>query len=409
MLPRNKLLTMFSHSLNSVNGESLVRSWLSEHMQQVSRMWVVAIGKAAESMFQGVRDSYPGRIESALVITKYQHLLQSGSTESINLKRLEAGHPYPDENSLRAGRRLLQFIEEVPESATVLFLISGGTSSLVEVLPEHVSVDELNRFNKWLLAQGWPINVMNHYRKSVSLIKAGRLANYLQGRHVIQLLISDVPDNDMSVIGSGLLVADKNQLEAEQSIPEWLVNMQTHVPEKPKEDDACFENIHSFLIGDNTMLRNTAADLAREMNLPVRCNQHIEGDVTLIAAQMVQQLSNGERGCYIWGGEGVIQLPESPGKGGRCQMLALLVAVKIQGRNDICFLAAGSDGTDGPGDVAGAIIDGQTVARGRDAGYNAEKSLAGADAGSFLAASGDLIDTGPTGTNVMDLIIAIKN
>lgn len=399
---------MMSQALLEVNGRQRVRQWLASNLHDVQGIWVIAIGKAAESMYQGAVDEFASHIKGALIITKYGHFTDRQQLCVGKVRCMEAGHPYSDENSLKAGGLLVEFINSIPEHDPVLFLISGGTSALVEVVPKHVTADDLYRFNEWLVAQGWPIDRMNACRKSVSLIKAGRLARQLGNRSVTQLLISDVPHNDISVIGSGLLAPETNGVPELPILPAWVSQMQTSIPEQPAQDAACFSHIQSQVIADNEVLRDAVAKLAIENQFVVQVNEMMEGEIHDIAERIGNQIKQGEKGCYIWGGEGVIKLPDNPGTGGRCQALALEVACHLQGCSDVFLLAAGSDGTDGPGDVAGALVDGQTVERGSDPGLDVEFARQRADAGTFLAASGDLIDTGPTGTNVMDLVIGLK-
>ena len=144
------------------------------------------------------------------------------------------------------------------------------------------------------------------------------------------------------------------------------------------------------------------------MNLQVHPQGSMQGDAALFGRHIAQVIQHADKGLYVWGGETVVALPDSPGMGGRCQQLALSAATELTGVENVVVLAAGTDGSDGPGEVAGAMVDGQTLARGRDAGLDAESCLHKADAGHFLQASGDLIDTGPTGTNVNDLVLALK-
>lgn len=389
-----------------MQGRSVVEDFLYSYPVQSEHLQVVAIGKAAESMLQGSWETCGNSIERGILITKHQHLSRPPLFDD-RIQCLEAAHPFADQTSLDAGQALLAFLEQLPPGASVLFLISGGASSLVEVLATGFSATDLNRLNSWLLAQGWPIDVMNRIRKSVSCIKGGRLCHYLNNHPVRQLLISDVPGDDPSVIGSGLLVADSGKGYLPE-LPSWVRVMQQDVPPAPVPTDACFRDIETVIIADNARARTVAAHAAVALGYPVQCNEVVEGDVLELSDMICQRLLKGEKGIYIWGGEATITLPVNPGQGGRCQALALSVAKKIQGHNDIVLLAAGTDGTDGPGDVAGALIDGQTIARGEIAGLDVKTCLRNADSGRFLEASGDLLDTGPTGTNVMDLIVALK-
>ncbi len=203
LIHEKKLLEIFQASLKAVNGRTCVRKYL-KNSPQSNPTHIVAIGKAASSMMLGALDYVGENLQQGLVITKQGHL--DVALEKIaGLTCLESAHPVPDIRSLEAGAGLVRFLKEAPEEAEFLFLISGGTSSLVEVLPDHVSLEMLQRVNEWLLSGGLDIHQMNEVRQSISLIKGGRLAEYLQGRSTLALLISDVPGDDPAGIGSGLL------------------------------------------------------------------------------------------------------------------------------------------------------------------------------------------------------------
>lgn len=405
---RQVLLKIFSQSMLAVNGQRCVAAFLTQHPLPALKVRVIAIGKAAASMLQGVLDIHVQSVESGLVITKVGHA-EKFDAQSPPIVQLESAHPYPDQRSIAAGRQLLHFIEQTPRDIGLLFLISGGTSSLVEVLPEGIAAEQLGDLNRWLLAQGWPIDVMNQIRKSVSLIKGGRLACRVAGHVAMQLVISDVPGDDLSVIGSGLLTPNTLTSSLPEHLPDWIVHMQAEVPAPPTADAPCFATIQSHIIANNTRLRDEAARLSNMLGYRVHCNTVLDGDAAKQGVAIAQTLIDGPAGIYLWGGETVVTLPEQPGQGGRCQQLALAAAQVLAGHNNMAILAVGTDGNDGPGEVAGAIVDGQTLTRGRDAGAQTpEAALRQADAGSFLAASGDLVDTGPTGSNVMDLVIGLK-
>ncbi len=404
---REQLLTIFSQAIQAVNGYSCVLQYLRSHSAVPCRTNVVALGKAAQSMLAGAVDYYQEYIVKGLLVTKQGYIHNPGNLPPA-IQIVEAAHPHPDQSSLDAGKALLEFISSVPESENILFLISGGTSALVEVLSENVSLEDLKDLSNWLLARGWPIDEMNRIRKSVSCIKAGRLASVIKANNVLQLLISDVPGDDLSAIGSGLLIANPDDQKRPEELPKWLVKMQALAPRLPAADDPCFRNIESHVIANNETARKAVVKMAAELGFTVQCNEVMQGDIVELGECIAKKLLKGNEGIYIWGGEATIKLPEQPGKGGRAQALALIVASRIQAVTGITLLAAGTDGTDGSGDAAGALVDGQAVNRGIDAGYDLQDAIENADAGSFLAGSGDLIDTGPTGTNVMDLVIALK-
>jgi len=402
---RRQLLQLYRAALRAVNGEKAVLGYLEQH--PLHGEWaVVAIGKAAAAMAMGAQEYLGRHMHSGMVITKHGHGdLRLGQGE---WQVIESGHPLPDESSLDAGESLLAYLDNLPAGTPLLFLLSGGASALVEALPQGITLSELERVNDWLLGSGLGIGQMNSVRKRLSRIKGGRLARHLHGRHSLQLLISDVPGDDPATIGSGPLCPSTDE-PLPESLPLWLQELLQHGEAKPDRDDICFKNIETHLIASNDIARQTAAEIAREMELEVHDHPgHFEGQAEALAREFAQTLLQGEPGIYLWGGESSVRLPANSGKGGRNQHLALAAARQLNGHNNVLLLVAGTDGTDGPTEEAGALVDGTTFIRGEEEGHSANAALAGADSGSFLEASGDLIETGPTGTNVMDLVIGWK-
>ncbi|MCG8426878.1 MAG: DUF4147 domain-containing protein [Chromatiales bacterium] len=401
---RQDLFTIFTAALQRVEGQTAVARYLTANPLEGD--WsIVAIGKAAQAMAKGAQAVLGDRISGGLVISKTGHLDKNWLTASPFIG-LESSHPVPDQSSLDAGAQLLQFIESQPDEARLLFLISGGTSSLVEVLPKGVGLEELQALNEWMLSSGLSIERMNRLRKAVSLIKGGGLLSYLGSRTVKGLLISDVPTDDPAVIGSGLLLADAAPIPLDSfDLPSWVEDMIQSAPQSPLSAHAA----ELAVVANLSVARDAAEQKARELGYQVQMSHAFIGaNVETVAERMALEVSDSLPGVYIWGGEPSMMLPDQPGRGGRNQHLALAAAIALDGRDDVCFLAAGTDGTDGPGDDAGGLIDGGTITRGRRAGLDAITCLKGADSGTFLEASEDLINTGPTGTNVMDLMIGMK-
>ena len=367
---------------------------------------MAAVGKAACAMAQGAQDALGSRILDALIVTK------KGHAEPLPWPVLEAGHPLVDETSLEAGRRLLAFVDRIPKDASVLVLISGGASALVEALPPEINLDQFQKINRWVLGSGLDINDYNRIRRRLSRLKGGRLAKLLSPRRVLCLVVSDVPGNDLRAIGSGPLVADEDLRRplTLRDLPDFITEALKHMPPAPAPDDACFQNVKREIVATLDNAKSAAADAAKQLGYEALMESaFIAGDAMEAGARLAKKLLRSEPDAiHIWGGETTVMLPESPGRGGRNQSLALAAAMMLQGHDDAWFLAAGTDGTDGPTDDAGALVDGGTVARGEQAGLDARQSLARADAGSFLEASGDLIQTGPTGTNVMDIMLGLK-
>lgn len=401
---REELLVIFEAALAAVNGCTVVRARLQRRPPD-GPVHLVAVGKAACAMARGAHEALGAGIRGALVVTK------EGCAEPLPWPVLEAGHPCPDARSLDAGARLLDFIAHVPEADEVLVLLSGGASALVEVLPAGVDLPQLEDVTRWLLASGLDIAAMNAVRKRLSRIKGGRLAALLNPRRVTCLAISDVPGDDPRAIGSGPLTADPAlQAPLHAALPVDIAALLRTCPPAPGPDDDCFRNGQYEIVASLDDALGAADALAQERGWrSVVHASRIAGDAAACGARLARQLLAADSGVVqIWGGESTVVLPPSPGRGGRNQSLALAAALELRGRDDAVLLAAGSDGSDGPTDDAGALVDGQTVERGETAGLDADTALVHADAGTFLEASGDLIQTGPTGTNVMDLALGLR-
>lgn len=402
---RKNLLKIFQSALAAVNGRVCVRERLKERPLP-GKVYMIAVGKAACAMAQGAQDVMGNHIADALIITK------KGHAESLPWPVLEAGHPLVDESSLEAGRQLLAFANRIPSDASVIVLISGGASALVEALPPQISLDQFQKINRWILGSGLDINDYNRIRRRLSRLKGGRLAKLLEPRRVLCLVVSDVPGNDLRAIGSGPLVADEDMRRplTLRGLPDFITEALKHMPPAPAPDDACFQNVKREIVATLDNAKSAAVEAAKDLGYQAMLETgFVSGDALEAGARLAKKLLRSESGTvHVWGGETTIQLPESPGRGGRNQSLALAAAMMLQGHEDTWFLSAGTDGTDGPTDDAGALVDGGTIARGKSAGHNAEQALARADAGTFLEASGDLLQIGPTGTNVMDIMLGLK-
>ncbi|MGH8502642.1 MAG: glycerate kinase type-2 family protein [Gammaproteobacteria bacterium] len=403
---RNDLLRIYQAALKRVSGFDAVKRRLEQRPLQGEHR-LIAIGKAAASMSLGALAAGGDLIKAGLLITKHGHL-EANLDRYPQVHCLESDHPVPGQASLAAGARLLEFIEQSPPDARFLFLISGGASSLAEVLTEGMDLETLRKLTDALLAGGLSITKMNQVRRSISRIKGGRLAAYLKGRKTLCLLISDVPGDDPAVIGSGPLVHIRGE-SALEGLPENVTRLLAKTQLVAPPDERVFEAIETDVIAKLEDAKIAAAAEAKRLGYAAKVYpEFLEGDAAQAAQWLSRRLIDAANGVHIWGGETAVTLPPDPGRGGRNQHLALSAAVALRGRQDVYLLAAGTDGTDGPTEDAGALIDGDTVSRGEESGLSAEDALRRADGGTFLEASGDLIRTGPSGTNVMDLVIGLK-
>ncbi|MCG8432697.1 MAG: DUF4147 domain-containing protein [Gammaproteobacteria bacterium] len=402
---RTKLLELAQAGLNAVNGRSRVRAALDAALK-TEKIAVVAIGKAAYSMAAGAFDALGHRIGRALIVTKHGYATDLPD-HAAAISHIAAGHPLPDENSIKAGYELLTFLRAAANEE-IVFLISGGASSLVELPPDGVSLAELRRVNRWLLGSGLPIGQINAVRKQLSCIKGGRLVEFLENKPALTLLISDVPDDDVANIGSGPLYFEEHAaLTAD--LPAWVTSIVERAGLADRPNERRGNGIQHRIIARNRDGIDAVVAAAKQKGIPVwSYYEPLEGDAEVAGRGCANFILQAESGLHVWGGETTVKLPDQPGRGGRNQTFALAAAEILKGREDALLLALGTDGSDGAGEDAGAIVDGGTIMRGELSGLDPKECLQRADAGTFLAASGDLIYTGPTGTNVMDLVIAYK-
>lgn len=407
--PRRRLQQIYAAALHAVGGRAAVRRALGA-ADAAGPWWLIAIGKAAAAMTLGALDGLGPACLGGLVIEKTLPAdLRPFAARGIAC--LSGGHPLPTTASLTAGAQLLATLAHTPPGARLLVLLSGGASSLVEVPAAGLGLADLTRINRWLLASGLPIGPMNRVRTAVSRIKGGGLLAALPPRPRRVLAISDVPGDDPAVIGSGLLVpapaAALRVALAGLELPPWLrtwvdlgLTQRGAVPSSGPPIE---------LVATLALAKSAAAAAARAAGLPVLVHPALlDGDAARRGRELARQVRDGAPGVQVWGGETTVRLPPAPGRGGRNQHLALAAAVELAGQGDCWLLAAGTDGSDGPGEDAGALVDGWTLERAAHQGLGAEDCLARADSGRLLAASADLIRTGPTGTNVMDLVVGLK-
>jgi hydroxypyruvate reductase len=379
MNPRRVLLDLLDAALRAVDGRASVARAL-RGLHRPGPVGAFAIGKAASSMLSGARDVLGDRLVSALLITKDGHVDPALATMK-NLTIMESAHPVPDDRSLLAGTALICALRALPADRLPLFLVSGGSSSLVESLAEGVSLTDLRELNRRGLGAGWSIAQLNAERARLSRLKGGGVARLLEARPALALLLSDVLTDDPDIIGSGLLGGYPGHRDRVERVVVAGV------------DDAV------------AAAREAAGH--RGLDLQV-LDGHIEGDVADVARVFLGALRRCKCDGVIWGGESTVTLPAEPGRGGRNQHLALLMATQLEPREALSILAAGTDGSDGPTEDAGAIVDAGTVERAELAGVDVARALRGCDSGLALEAAEDLVHTGPTGTNVGDILIGIK-
>lgn len=370
---------------------------------------IVGVGKAAGSMTLGAASVLGERMRSALVITKSGHVPHGLGRSTVQV--VESSHPIPDARSLRAGDTLCEYVRGLPRRAQVLCLVSGGASSLVEKLAVDTTLEQLQAFNDWALRSGLGIEAVNTLRARLSELKGGGLARLLAPRRTLAFMISDVPGDEPAVIGSGLLHAAPRvrvaRRIAERELPAELRHLLSRAGERVVARPAA---VPVRIVANHRAARAAAASRARTLGFEVREHRaRYAGEAGVLARRFVRcVLRRSPRSLDVWSGESTVRLPVAPGRGGRNQHLALSAALLLDGHADVSLLAAGTDGVDGNSEDAGALVDGETIVRGFELGLDAHASLASADSGGYLEACGALVHTGPTLTNVGDLVLGCR-
>ena len=368
---------------------------------------VLSVGKASVSMAAAAQKVLGSRIKTGLLVTKYGH---TGTFSSPYFEVIEASHPVSDENSVLAAERALEICSACGEKDTVLFLLSGGGSALLEKsgVPASVQRDITQK----LLSRGAGIEEINAVRKRMSLVKGGRLAAAAYPARVVTVALSDVLSDDPGVIASGPTVADDTPDETVKKI------CRTYLSDVPENALAPLFTRETLLINDGgfyyagniRMLCDAAVRRAALLGYEAVClTAALTGEAREQPARLLSQAGPfaGKR-ALICGGETTVTL-RGAGKGGRNQEMALAAALLLDGKDNICFASVGSDGTDGPTDAAGGFADGGTRRRMVAAGLSPEEALCSNNAYYALKAAGDLIVTGPTGTNVNDLTLILTD
>ncbi|KAF2962377.1 glycerate kinase [Fervidobacterium sp. 2310opik-2] len=409
---REKLKAIINEVINEVLPDKAVKNKLKELNVQ-SEVRLVSIGKAAWRMANAAKEVLGDRIKKGIVITKYKH--SEGPIEGIEI--YEAGHPTPDENTIKATKRALEITSNLSENDTVLFLVSGGGSALFEMPKDGISLSEMQDLTNQLLKSGANIIEINTIRKHLSKVKGGRFAQHVYPAKVLSLVLSDVLGDRLDTIASGPAYPDSStSQQAIDIIEKYKLKVSNDIlnalkEETPKE----LPNIETYIIGSVKVSCDKAMEKARELGfntiiLTTQLNCEAKEAGRFLAAIGKEILENNrpipKPAAVILGGEAVVHV-KGNGKGGRNQELALSFAIEIEGLEKIALCSFGTDGTDGPTDAAGGIVDGQTCEKIRKAGYSPEKLLENNDSYNALKIANDLLITGPTGTNVNDLIVML--
>ena len=401
-----KAMDIINDSIESVKPDEAVRRALKAFAPKGGRVLLVAAGKAAWQMAHAAVEAL-GRVDGGVVVTKYDHV----KGEIPGVKCYEAGHPVPDENSFAATERSLELVHGLTEKDTVLFLLSGGGSALFE--KPLIPGAELQGITNQLLASGADIVEMNTIRKRLSAVKGGRFAQACAPAKVFSIVLSDILGDPLDMIASGPAVPDSSTCAQALAIAEkYHLNLSEQAKALlAQETPKVLDNVTTQITGSVRELCAAAAAACRERGYePILLTDRLCCEAqeagSFLGSIVRTHAGRGKKLAYIAGGETVVHLTGN-GLGGRNQELALAAAPALAGLEHCCVFSVGSDGTDGPTDAAGGYVDGQTDAALRTAGWDVFAALQNNDAYHAMQAIGGLIITGPTGTNVNDVSVAL--
>lgn len=443
---KDRLLKIFMAAVRAADPHAAVLRHLSREggmlyahgeafdLSRFQRVVIVGAGKAASPMAKAAEEVLGDRIDAGVVVVKYGH-----STESLSkIAQVEASHPLPDEAGIRATERIIELLKGAGSSTLVVCLLSGGASSLLVAPFDGVSLEDKRRTSGLLLACGASIGEVNAVRKHISRVKGGRLAELASPATVLTFIMSDVIGDRLDVIASGPTVPDGStyaealdvvkRYDILDKLPESVVGVLKtgvggRIRETPKAHEPFFKDVRSVVVGSLSASLAAAMEAASVMGFDAEVvTAELQGEAREAARRLAgaarearDHIGHGKKTkCFIIGGETTVTIKGS-GKGGRNQELALAFAIEIEGAEGVTMLSAGTDGTDGPTDAAGAIVDGRTAQAARSLGMDPNAYLENNDSYGFferldsMSSSGSHLKTGPTGTNVMDInIIGIQ-
>ena len=439
---RDDLKAIYTAAINAVNPAAAVEGHVKRledslaihsagaisgtfDLRKFDRVIVVGAGKATAPMARAIEKILGDRIDAGCICVKY------GYTENLSkIEIMEAAHPVPDGNGAAGARRILEMMGGTGENDLVISLISGGGSALLPLPPDSITLEEKRATTQLLLKSGAGIHEVNTVRKHLSRVKGGNLAKAARSATIINLMMSDVVGDDMDVIASGPFVPDNTTFRdaaavidryklgaaVPKSVLEHLqAGVRGDVEENPGPQSPVFDAVMNVIIASNIISLRAARDEASRRGYnSVILSSMIEGDTRDAAfwhariAREVAASSNpaAAPACIISGGETTVVV-RGDGLGGRNMEFAMQGALFIEGYDDITMASIGTDGTDGPTDAAGAVVDGSTLRRAREQGLDVTDYVNNNNSYNFHKALGNLIVTGPTNTNVMDVRIIL--
>ena len=434
---RKLSLDSLESALNAVDPKRIIKSRISLQnsvlkvngysfdLKRFKHVYVVGGGKASGSMAEALE-----QILSEHITDGFINIPRGTKHKTKVIKLHETSHPIPDETGVEGTRRILEIAEKAGENDLVICLISGGGSSLMPLPRGDISIVDKKKITEALLKCGATINEINTVRKHISDFKGGWLAKKAYPATVLNLILSDVIGDPLDFIASGPTVPDSTtfheavkilkKYELWNTVPESIRKVLSDgekglIPETPKADDQVFKKVFTVVVGNNRFASLAACESLRSNGLnTLLLTSTLEGEarhVGTVLASIAREISISQNPVskpagIVAGGETTVTV-KGKGLGGRNQEIALSAALKLEGMNGVVLASLSTDGVDGPTDAAGAIVDGKTLERAANKGLNPEEFLAENNSYNFFSELGDLIFTGPTGTNVNDVSVII--
>lgn len=407
-------------------GDRLTAAGQEIDLARCDHVYVLGAGKAGAPMARALEDRLGDRLDRGIVVVKDGH---KEPTRVVQL--MEAGHPVPDQRGVEAGQRILALAHQADADDLVLCILSGGGSALLEVPAEGIRLADIQAMTDVLLACGATIHEINTLRKHVSQVKGGQLARAVYPARLVTLVLSDVVGNPLDVIASGPTVPDPTTWQdawavvekygLQDRLPPAILShlragLRGEKPETPKPGDPIFARSVTWVVADNRRAADAACVQATRLGYhALLLTTYLEAEASQVGrmlAALGKEVSTYDAplpkpACLVLGGESTVTLGPNPGRGGRNQEVALAAALALEGTQDIRVVALATDGTDGPTDSAGGLVDGTTCARARARGLDPLVHLRNHDAYPLLVAVGDMLITGPTRTNVNDLYLVL--
>lgn len=434
---REKALSIFQASLKGADPKLCVKRFLKieneyitagnfrKNLTQIKKIIVTGAGKASALMAQAAEEILKDRIDEGLVVTK-----EGPEIPLIKIELHLGGHPFPDENGAKGTRRIIEILSDAGENDLIIFLLSGGGSALLVSPFEWISLEDKKNMTRLLFECGANIDEINTIRKHISRVKGGRLAKMAYPAQTLCLILSDVIGDRIDSIASGPTAPDPttfkdcfeilNKYNLQEKIPKSIKlfleeNKDVQENESLKPGDEVFEKVENIIIGSNLLALKEAEDKASNLGFnTLLLSSTISGDTTKAAEEhtlLAKEIRSGLKNpsppaCIVSGGETTVRI-KGKGKGGRNQEFVLVSAMQIDGLKDVAIASMNTDGIDGPTDACGAICDGSTISRAKKLNLDPQDYLNRNDSYHFFEKLGDLVKTGPTNTNVMDIHIIL--